>query len=166
MLHSRRTSSGFTLIELLLVLSILTLVVAAVAPSFRSFSSGRGHKYAATQLMTLARYARTQAVSEAKCYRLNYDVTTQSFSLTADNGAGVFEPVMADAGRTLAVESKVQVSVQFPQQEEGVYIHFFPSGLTEEAKVSFTSASGESITVVCDTPTDTFRIAAAGEVLP
>lgn len=151
--------------ELLLVMAILTLVVAAVMPSFRGFTSGRNNKYAATQFLSMTRYARTQAVSEARTYRLVYDSQTRAFSLMTDNGGGVFEAARGDIAAPLTISEDITVTADFPSQEDGVYLQFFASGLIEQAAVTFTNSAGNGVTVVASSPTEQFRIAREGEIV-
>ncbi len=58
--------AGFTLFEIIEVRITMAIVAGAVAPSLRGFNLGRQNKYAAAQLVAPARYARSQAISEAK----------------------------------------------------------------------------------------------------
>src|SRR5271169_2313596 len=61
--------AGFTLIELLMVMVIIAILTALVAPKLAGFATGRGASYAATQIVALARYGRAQAISEGRPYR-------------------------------------------------------------------------------------------------
>lgn len=53
---------GFTLIELLVVLTVLGIMMGIGVPSFRTFVNGQRVKSAATELMTTALIARSEAV--------------------------------------------------------------------------------------------------------
>src|SRR3954469_22536616 len=79
------SASAFTLLELILVMTILTLVVTLLAPSLRGFGIGRANHNAATMVVSLAKYARTQAASEGRTYRLNLDPQSRAFWLTAED---------------------------------------------------------------------------------
>lgn len=76
---SRKT--GFTLLELIVVLFILTLVTALVAPTFnRSF--GQAQLKAATRdLAALCRFARTQAIISQIVLEVVLDRRTNSYWL-------------------------------------------------------------------------------------
>jgi type II secretion system protein H len=68
-----RCRSGFTLIELMVVMVILILLSALVAPAFtRQYYTARLNS-AARNLVALMQYARSQAVVEGTTYRLNID---------------------------------------------------------------------------------------------
>src|SRR5258708_16863770 len=89
--------AGFTLVELILVLMVLTVMVSIVAPSLRGFGVGRQSSDAATQILSLAQWARAQAVTDGKVYRLNFDVTGRTFGVTVQE-AGVFEAAPNEYG--------------------------------------------------------------------
>lgn len=79
---------GFTLIELILVMVIMATAAALIIPSLRGFTIARTTDNATTLILSLAEYARTQAASEGRNYRLNFDTQTETVWLTTlDNGA-------------------------------------------------------------------------------
>jgi len=104
-------SSAFTLIELVLVMVIVAILVGAVAPSLRGFLMGRRTVDTATRMLALAGYARTQAISEGRTYRMNFDEQTGKFWLTADNGDGTFQPPSTEMGREFVVPDGVKMQV-------------------------------------------------------
>ena len=56
--------AGFTLIELMLVLAILAMMVALVAPALAKSSRARNLEQEALRLVALTEYARDEAVSQ------------------------------------------------------------------------------------------------------
>src|SRR3954451_5735592 len=94
---SRRTgrggkARGFTLLELILVMAIIAIVAAITVPSFRTFAIGRNSQNTASDIIGLTNYARTQAASEGRVYRLNFDTTNGAFWLTAKYGGAFIGP--------------------------------------------------------------------------
>jgi prepilin-type N-terminal cleavage/methylation domain-containing protein len=78
---------GFTLIELILVMVIMAVAAALVIPSLRGFTIARTTDNATTLILSLAEYARVQAVSEGRDYRLNFDTQSETVWLTVlDDG--------------------------------------------------------------------------------
>src|SRR5688572_1587989 len=57
---------AFTLLELIVVLLVLSVLFAMAAPSFSGFGAGRAAHQTASQIVTLARWAREQAVTEGR----------------------------------------------------------------------------------------------------
>lgn len=98
--------TGFTLIELLLVLALLCLVVAAAAPALSEFARGSGASDCAAQIVSLTRYARTQAISEGAMYRLNFDPVNRTYWLTVQRG-GQFVSPADDFGQLFAAPNVV-----------------------------------------------------------
>lgn len=60
----RGRSAAFTLVELVLVMSMLVVILALVAPSLGRFFKGRSLDSEARRLVTLTHYAQSRAVSE------------------------------------------------------------------------------------------------------
>src|SRR5947207_6133930 len=67
-----RHRRGFTLLELVVVMLILTVMLAMVAPSLSGFGRGRQAEQAAANILALSRWAREQAISDGRVYRLNF----------------------------------------------------------------------------------------------
>ncbi|MDB4966667.1 MAG: hypothetical protein JWN44_2356, partial [Myxococcales bacterium] len=57
---------AFTLLELVLVMLVITIAIAVVAPTLRGWSRGSHLRDTAEQFVTLTRLARTQAASSAQ----------------------------------------------------------------------------------------------------
>ncbi len=74
-------SNGFTLVELLLVMAIMTVVLAVVAPTISH--SIRGHKIEdeANRFVALTEYARNEAVSQGMPMVVWIDGKSQTFGL-------------------------------------------------------------------------------------
>lgn len=75
---------AFTLVELLLVLSMLTAVLALVAPSLSRFFRGRGLDAEAQRLVALTRYGQARAASEGVPMVLWLDAEGRSYGIEAD----------------------------------------------------------------------------------
>jgi type II secretion system protein H len=155
-------ASGFTLLEIILVMTILVLVVSMLAPSLRGFGIGRSTDNTARQLVSLAKYARSQAISEGRRYRLNFDAQNNAFWLTAESGSAFAAP-NNDFGRRIEAPEGVFIQTDLTQQPDGVFVEFRPTGRTDAAHVSLTDKLGNTIQVACDSPTEMFRIVPAGE---
>src|SRR4051794_32735853 len=92
---------GFTLIELILVLLILAIVAAMVAPTLRNYARGRDGPNTAAHIVTLANYGRARAIADGVVVRLNFDPTTARYWLTrqdVNDPSGAFVPLGDDMG--------------------------------------------------------------------
>ena len=175
---------GFTLLELILVLVLISTVLAMVAPSLRAFAGSRPVAEAAARLVALTDYARSRAVSEAREYRLSFDLSMSSFRLTAQDG-GSFQPLGKEFGRTFAlpegtkadltishatqVPATVAGSSLFGQNAQGAasvtagpFIAFYPDGRTEAAGIRLTDSRGNTLNIVCRSPTEHFIVETGG----
>jgi prepilin-type N-terminal cleavage/methylation domain-containing protein len=106
-----RAHSGFTLLELILVLLILAVAAAMVVPSLSNFALGRSTENTAQQILNLALYARSQCVSEARTYHMNFDTTAGQIWLTVGNSSGVFQPPPNSFGQKYTVPKGMKIAV-------------------------------------------------------
>lgn len=128
-----RTSTGFTMIELLLVLLLLGLVYALVAPGLTEGSVGLEMKAATRQLAAGLRKARSTAVTERRDALVTLDVEGRAFSVTGDP-------------KTYALPERMELAL-FTAQSEQVQdkvgaIRFFPDGTSTGGRI--TIGFGES----------------------
>ncbi len=109
-------SAGFTLIELIVVMLILAIAAAMVAPSLINFRVGRSNANTATTLLGMAQYARTQAESEGRTYRLNFDPQAGAFWLTAQGDNGAYASPGNDFGLRCQISDGSKMDVQINPQ--------------------------------------------------
>ncbi|CAA9403069.1 MAG: hypothetical protein AVDCRST_MAG64-1828, partial [uncultured Phycisphaerae bacterium] len=171
-----RPRRGFTLMELILVLLILTVIVGITIPSLRGPAAKRGIDECSGQLLALAQYARSQAVSEGVAYRLNVDAANGVYYLTRQDGPDFYE-LGHEFGRQFEVPEGIEVQwddaflTQQLQAAEATgqvlpervaaavpYVEFRPSGRTDPALIRLTDRDGEVTQVLCPSSTETFRI--------
>ncbi len=98
--------AGFTLIELILVMALLVVVLALVAPSLGNFFRGRTLDSEARRFVSLARFGESRAVSEGIPMLLWIDVRQGSYGLAAEPTYGATDPhaVSYEVGRDVVIE--------------------------------------------------------------
>jgi general secretion pathway protein H len=64
---------GFSLIEIVVVLVLLSLCIALIAPSLYRFSSSVELKAAAKKVAAILRYTRSEAINKGKVYQVIFD---------------------------------------------------------------------------------------------
>ncbi len=157
--------SGFTLLELVLVMLIITTVLGGAAVSLRGFFVSRKAEETAVRIVSLARYARSMAVSEGRTYRLVFDGHGRSFYLVAREN-GEFRRLRTGLGRSFSVPDEVTLELLLEDAWSGRnYISFHPDGLTEPAAVRLTDLKGGVVEVRCASPTELFAISSPEEPL-
>ena len=181
--------AGFTLLELILVMLIVAIVLSIAAPSLRMFANARPVANAAAQFVALTDYARSQAISEGRTYRLNLDPDKGLFWLTAQEG-GAFQPLEREFGRVFSLPEGTKVDwLDPPAVSTGITvpglrlsgqtdntpdaagtaartsIAFYPDGHTETSNLRLTDRRGNTLSIVCFSPTDRFRVVAAKGLL-
>src|SRR3954462_13922697 len=83
--------AGFTLIELMLVLAILAVMVALVAPALAKSSRARNLEQEALRLVALTEYARDEAVSQGVSMSIYVDTQAQKYGMEPSSGASGVE---------------------------------------------------------------------------
>jgi len=152
---------AFTLIELLLVMAILTIICAMVAPSLRGFATGRRTNNTAYEIVTLANLAHSQAIAESRRYRLNFDssgTTGASIWLTAEDTSGNFVALTNDFGDKYVSDPGVIIQTDLQKQQDGTYVEFKPTGRSDTVHITLNDAIGNNMLVICDSPTDLFHL--------
>jgi type II secretion system protein H len=162
--HGRR---GFTLLELVLVMVLMAIALAAVAPDLRGFYQGSRLKNGATQLVAMTDWCRTQAVTTGRVHRLNFDgsgyhVTAQDL----EQYGGQFVPIGSDFGRAFLPPDQMRMTLTRDDGQAGDHVDFFPDGRTEAAVFQISRQDGrDAIRVICLTPTERFHVANENEAL-
>ena len=157
-------SSGFTLLELILVMVIISTVLAMAAPSLRGFFSSRKIHDAAANILSLVRYARSQAISEGMTYRLNFNAEKGVYWLTS-NRDGAFSVLDNEFGREFLLpdDTAVALEKEDDKKKTETYITFFPQGIAECATITLTDRTGEVIKILSPSPAEAYRIIKAEE---
>lgn len=183
-LHPRglRSHSGFTLLELVVVLFILALATALVAPAFgRSF--GQAQLRAATRdLAALCRFARTQAIISQGILEVVLDRQANSYWLRgreSDHIAGrlsgldqvlpardLEQSIQNREARVRALPTgvtlkSVVVETGPLREDERGAITFFPQGSSTGGEVWLEDGKGRGYRIVVDPSVGFVRINAA-----
>ena len=158
---TNHTRTGFTLLELVLVLLLISIGVGIVAPILGNFARGRRMEDTAAQIVVLCNHARMQAISEGRPFRLDFDPNGKSYGLTAQQG-GQFVSLGTDFGQRFPVADDVRVETDLPRSQDGIFVTFKANGRTEPAPVNVkvSDTKGESVLIICESPTELFHIVA------
>jgi type II secretion system protein H len=153
------SSTGFTLLELILVMVIISTVLAMAAPSLRGFFSSRKIHDAASNILTLIRYARAQAITEGRTYRLNFDHEKGVYWLTS-NAHGAFTILNCEFGREFLFPDDTTVMIEKDADKNGneEYIDFFSQGMAETGTITMTDRRGDVIKITSPSPAEIYRI--------
>ena len=151
--------AGFTLIELVLVLAILAMMAAFIAPALAKSSRQRAMDQEALRLLAIVDFARNEAVSQGVAMAVYIDTTTQTFGM---------EPASESSGLDVHKEFKLHPDLRFERVEGGSskktgrVATFTPEGVMDTG--SFDSATiadktGGSITITRDSNSWGYEIA-------
>jgi|WetSurMetagenome_2_1015567.scaffolds.fasta_scaffold02133_10 type II secretion system protein H len=150
---------GFTLLELILVMVIISTVLAMAAPSLRGFFSSRKIHDAASNLLSLTRYARTQAITEGKNYRLNFDGDNGYYWLTTNQG-GADSDLNNEFGRKFLLPDDTTFQLEKEDDKTGKekFVAFYPQGLAEVSTITLTDRRGDVVKILSPSPAESYRI--------
>src|SRR4051812_14125592 len=128
--------AGFTLIELVLVLAILAMMAAFIAPALARSSRQRALDQEALRFLAVIDYGRNEAVSQGVAMAVYIDTASQSFGM---------EPASETSGLDVHKEFKLHPDLHFERVEggsskkSGRVLTFTPEGVMETG--SFDSAT-------------------------
>ncbi len=161
----RRGKAAFTLLELIVVMVLITVIVGIAAPSLSNFGQGRRIGDSADQIVVLARWARSQAISRGIAFRLNFDPSQNAYWLTMQSGPAYANILQADPsappsvntydqlgeeyGKRFAAPGNVTLTCTALAQQDGQYVEFYPTGRCDPATVRLTDVKGQVIEVGC-----------------
>lgn len=144
----QRGSPGFTLIELILVLTIMGVLSAAIAPRLRGFLVSQKLPHAAKIFSSSIRYCRSTAVHRSVRTRLVFDTETGRIRMEAEASPltepGVFAQIPQPSPLQDILEESVseiqmkQMTITGPEDVE--QLQFLPGGtvLGPEGRVTDT----------------------------
>jgi Tfp pilus assembly protein FimT len=157
-------AGGFTLLELTLVLVLIGMTMALVAPSLRGFAESHRAGDLAMRLVSMTEWARSNASAQGQVTRLNVDPQGESCWLTVQRG-GAFVPHEDDIAKPLEMPEGSSVALRWesasstPTLASGeAYIQFYPTGRCDVATLTLTAASGETFVMTCDSPAEPYHI--------
>jgi general secretion pathway protein H len=128
---------GFSLIELVVVLVLISLALALVAPSFSRFSKGVELKTTAQRVSGILRYFRSESIQSGKVYQIIFDpglreVSIQVLESEEEGAAGKDEQKFAK--RSYPLPAGIQMKeFNIPTSEfasDLPTIEFYPNGGT------------------------------------
>ncbi|MFC1494450.1 GspH/FimT family pseudopilin [Thermodesulfobacteriota bacterium] len=152
-------STGFTLLELILVMVIISTLLAIASPSLQGFFTSRRTNDAASNILSLMKLARTQAITEGRIYRLNLDTDKRSYWLTAVE-EGIFNELKTEFGRTfiLPVDTSVELEKETKDDLTEKYIEFYPEGWAQSGLIRLTDRRGDVIEIMSSSPLERYRV--------
>ena len=154
---------AFTLFELVLVMLVLSVVMALVAPKLAGTASGRRTGDSATQIVSLAYYARNMAVTDGRTYRLNLMPNDGAFWITVQDGPNFVDPANGWGSVNHVADGVRIAETDFPQHQDGIYVEFRPSGRVDPGYVRLVDDENRSTEIACESATELYRILAKGE---
>lgn len=155
---------GFTLLELILVMVIISVLLSMAAPSLRGFFASRKAHDAAAGILSLIRFARTQAITEGRNYRLNLDETGGAYWLTV-NDAGGYAMLETDLGRKFLLPEHTSMKIEMDDDDSREddddsdgYIEFYPKGRADVCTIRLFDQNGDEVDVLTETPAERYRV--------
>ncbi|MCE5184701.1 MAG: prepilin-type N-terminal cleavage/methylation domain-containing protein [Planctomycetaceae bacterium] len=161
--HRHQAHGGFTLLELILVMIILCTVLAMAAPSLKGFFSSRQLNSLAEQIQLLTRYARIQAVSEARYVRVEFDLNRRQYGVTALEGSR-YELLKKDFAAWYKMPTDIEFEFENVNIDQGRYVlQFDLRGHTKLCRIRLRDGNDNRIDLVCRTPAENFQLIVLNE---
>ena len=162
MTRGRRTSRAFTLIELVLVILIIGLLLAIVAPSLGGLLRTQKLDAAARTIAGMLKQARVHAATDAKPYRLVIDTEDNTCWIEVLTVTG-FERPESSLGLIVELGDEFIIELEGGTTEDGLLtIRVDPDGIGELAQVTLRRADDtqddKQLAVYCRTPTEPYIV--------
>jgi len=148
---------GFTLVELVLVMLILSVILALAVPVLRGFLLGRREANAVAQLLSLAQFARNEAVSAGNTCRLNLDGSARMYWLSVKEDTE-FRDLKTEFGRRFELPDDFEARWAPGAGTTRTYADFFSDGHVESGTIELTSKSGARYELGCRSETEPFVV--------
>jgi len=163
----RRISArrGFTLLELVLVMVVVCIALATTAPALRDFWRGSQGRDQALQILALAQWARSYAVTEARVFGLRFDLSSGTYRLEASDGLGS-TPLLSEFGRVFVLPDGCMAEVTVTPGAEPNCVRFYPDGTTDGVRISLRGPGSDEIEIAVRSPTEEFVLLSDEEALP
>ena len=154
-LNRRRPNNfAFTLIELIVVLVIIAIMLAIFLPSLSGWGEGRKLDNTAEQFLAAARWAQSQAVSDAQPYAIEIDPSANTYvvdSVDGDNRT----PATGEYGQTSVLPSGFTIEMTSGGAADNLIV-FQPDARCTPATVRFKSKRGDAIDISAPSPAQPF----------
>lgn len=144
---------------------LLTTAMALTVPSLRGFAAASRSKDAVVQFLSLTGWARANAASESRVYRLNINPADNSYWLTVQDGPE-FLALGTDFGRVFSLPAGTRIDLRQTAPASGgagTTIDFHPDGRADVTAVRLTDAGGAVTVIACLSPAEPFRVLSAEE---
>jgi general secretion pathway protein H len=156
---------GFTLLELTVVLFIVGLLIATIAPRLGNVGGARLDA-TAKRLAAVVRYLAGEAALQNRPYRLNYDLDKHTYwitTLVATQDGAEFKEDLSPLSRAVQLPPAITFAdVQAPgvgRVSVGrVYTHFLPQGYTDPTLIHLRDQHSRVVTVLIPALTGEARI--------
>jgi len=147
-------NTGFTLLELTVVLFIIGLLAAVLAPRLGDLSGARLDANA-RRLAAVVRYLHGEAAFRSQLYRLNYDLDQRTYwvtVLTATRTTAEFLPDSSPLARPVQLPPSIAFAdVRVPSvglvSTGRVYTHFYPQGYTDPTIIHLRDQYSRFVTI-------------------
>jgi len=158
------STAGFTLLELILVMVIISTLLAIASPSLKGFFASRRTHDAASNILSLIKLARSQAITEGRVYRLNLDIEQRSYWLTAVE-EGIFSELKTDFGRIFILpdDTVIELEKEYNNELTEKYIQFYPEGWAQPGLIRLKDRRGDVVEIMSSSPLERYQVIIPGE---
>ncbi len=145
-------SEGFTLIELAVVIAILGVMIALVAPRFADIGNAN-LKRSARHLTGMIRFLRDESQAKKTVYRLRFDVQAghywaETVTVTSDNTVEFMRATSVIGGEGSLSGQTMFRDITAGSHPEDPYILFTPDGWVEHALIHLRDGEERDFTLI------------------
>jgi hypothetical protein len=114
-------------------------------------------------LLSLTKWARSEAISQGRPCRLNIDPREGTFWLTVQD-AGRYVNLETEMGRAFEVPEGSTIELKNPMPgaaataQQAAFVQFYPSGRSDVATIEITGRDGEVYRLTCPAACEPFQL--------
>lgn len=159
---TNRIDRGYTLIEMMVVLFLISLIAAIIAPKL-DFQHKAGISTVARHIATESRILYWEAISRQKVIRLYYDLDKKKISAFQIEPNGGKKLVQISGSRPWQLPSHFRfdriITLHQGKVDSGkTFTQFFPTGSVEPTTIHLSDQSDRSMTLVFSTLNGNVRL--------
>ena len=145
-------ASGFTLIELAVVIAILGVMIALVAPRFADIGNAN-LKRSSRHVTGMVRFLRDESQAKKTVYRLRFDVQAghywaEALTITSDNTTEFMRATSVIGGEGSLSGQTTFRDIKAGSHPDDPYILFTPDGWVEHALIHLRDGEERDFTLI------------------
>jgi type II secretory pathway pseudopilin PulG len=158
--------AGFTMVELIIVMGILMVIFALAAPRLSRFMTGRSVNEEGRRLISLTRYARSEAISQGQRVHLWIAPERGEYGIRPEDAARSKTP---EARFRVADRLGLKLDTNETDEQGEIGIVYWPDGTLDETsprRIQISEQDGPGLTLTLEENGQDYKVNDGAEAAP